>query len=378
MMRKRNIHLLGVPHTVTNRHYVACAYTQKIVKFAKMFKDHPDYNLIHYGHEDSVLDAELVSVTSNDDLQKAYGDYDWKKGFFKFNQRDHAYQTFYKNTVRELSKRFVSNDIILPFFGAGVRPVCDAIEAMHKSVIIIEPGIGYGEGSWCDYRIFESYATMHATQGTAAVTQCNPKWYDVVIPNYFDPDDFTYNSEKEDYFLFIGRVYDGKGVNIAAEACVNAKVKLKVYGQKDPNFELMQHPLIEYGGFANTKKRQLLMAGARGALLPSQYMEPFGGVQVENLLSGTPTITTDWGAFAENNIQGVTGYRCRNLGDFTEAILRVNQGNISSSVCHQYGSKYTLDAIRPLYEKYFRDVINVHEGMGWYEVDPTKRNLLTK
>lgn len=359
MTNKFRFHILGLPHTVTSKEYSACAYSQKVYKFGKMMMAR-GHEVIHYGHEDSDLECtEHVTVTTNQDLAKAYGNHDWRRNFYRFDTADHAYQTFYVNAIREVGRRKQAHDFILPFWGSGVRPVCDA----HPDLICVEPGIGYAGGHWARWKVFESYAIYHAYCGLAAVGHCQQDWYDTVIPNYFDPEDFDYCQDKQDFFLFLGRVYSGKGIDIAVQVTEATGQNLVVAGQNPENRTFPKH--VDFIGYADTEKRRRYMSLARGAFVPSQYLEPFGGVQIELLMSGTPTITTDWGSFTENNLHGITGYRCRTFDDFCWAAENIQR--IDPRDCREWSMNYTLDNVAPMYEDYFQSVLDVYSGQGWYQ-----------
>jgi len=370
--KKLRFHSLSVPHSVCSTDYVACAYQQKALKFAAMMTQR-GHEVFTYGVEGMQTDStEQVTVVSGDLFQSVYGDHDYRSEFFVYDVEDPVYQTFYRNAIREIAARAEPGDFLLAWWGAGHRPVCDAL----PNLITVEPGIGYSEGHWARWKIFESYAILHAYYGLHGVGTCTADYYNRVIPNYFDLRDFDYAPEtKSDYLLCLGRVYSGKGVDIAIQVARETGCELVIAGQGSVDC-LNQGRLpgnIHVVGYADRVQRRELMSRARGAIIASRYIEPFGGVQVENLLSGTPTITSDWGAFVENNIPGVTGYRCNTFADWCEAWQDLDQ--IDPAECRRIAvSRWSFDAVAPQYERYFEDVSNVFSGSGWYQPRPQHRN----
>jgi glycosyltransferase involved in cell wall biosynthesis len=133
---------------------------------------------------------------------------------------------------------------------------------------------------------------------------------------------------------------------------------------------------IEYVGSVGIEERKHLLSRAIGTFMPSIYTEPFGYVQVESMLSGTPVITTDWGSFPEVNINGVSGYRCRTFADFMEAAKNLIAGKIDLNGCRKWGERFSFDSIAPKYEKFFQDVTNLYTGNGWYELRPETQDRI--
>jgi len=358
------LHALGIPHTVTSKEYLSCAFTQKVLKFCHMMNQ--DYEIVHYGHEDSEVNcSEHVTVTTNDDLLKAYGSYDWKKEFFKHNTSDHAHQTFYQKAEIELKKRVKEGDAILCFWGKGHQPVADEFA---EKCFIIEPGIGYDAAStFAPHKVFESYAVMHNIYGELGIKQ--PAWYDAVIPNYFDINDFEFSCAKSNYILYLGRVTEIKGLHIAIQATEKAGKKLLIAGQGDLTSigykKIPSH--VDHVGFADVNKRKQLLKNAQALILPTHYIEPFGGVTIEALFSGTPIITSDWGCFAENNLHGITGYRCRNMNHFVWALENIK--NIVPANCKDWANNnFSLERVSEMYKEYFENIDDLNRD-GFYQLN---------
>jgi glycosyltransferase involved in cell wall biosynthesis len=361
-------HVLALPHTVTRKDYSACAFTQKVLKWCKMMTER-GHTVYHYGHKDSeVVCTEHIAVTFNEDLKIAYGDHDWRKNFFKHNTSDHAHQIFNQRAIIEVGVRKQKNDFILCFWGYAHKPIFQA----HPELIPVEPGIGCTNEPCCPQNIFESYSVMNQVYGQY---KRSPHWYDAVIPNYFDPEDFEFNDKPEDYYLFVGRIIGSKGIGIAVDVTKRLGAKLLVAGQGD--FESVVGPLpdhVKLIGYVEPKERCDLMKNAKALFAPTHFNEPFGGVMVEALFCGTPVITTDWGGFAENNLHGVTGYRCRTMEQFVWAAKNID--NISRKACHEWAMKnFSLQRIALMYEEYFSTLLKIHTGNGFYDENPDRSEL---
>lgn len=367
-------HVLALPHTVTSLEYSACAFTQKVYKFCKMMlaRGHTVY---HYGHERSTVPCtQHFSMTNDETLRKAYGDHDWKRHMFKHNTEDHAHVTFVKSTIEALKLTKQPRDFLLMFWGMGHRPIADA----HPDLIAVEPGIGCYNKPCADFCVYESYAVMH---GVYSKHGMSPKWFDAVIPNYFeedpdptDSDDLlkTIDALPDKYVLMISRMVNEKGIGIAADAAFRAGLPLVLAGQEDP--KVLTDKPFTYLGYVQPHHRKALLKKAVCLMCPSHYIEPFGGINVEAQFMGVPVVSSDWGAFPETVIHGQTGFRCRTIEQFTWAVKAC--ANLDRASIQAYArANYGFDKIGLMYEDFFSNILSVYNGAGFYATNEARTDL---
>jgi len=107
-----------------------------------------------------------------------------------------------------INARKEKRDILALIYGSLSIPLVEAVG--EELVLPVEYGIGYA-GTFSKYRCFESYSHMHAVWIMQGGRDPDGKFYDCVIPNYFNPADYPYQAEKGDYYLYLGRIMKRKG-----------------------------------------------------------------------------------------------------------------------------------------------------------------------
>jgi glycosyltransferase involved in cell wall biosynthesis/predicted TPR repeat methyltransferase len=350
------LHVISLPHTETTREYDWCAFTAKTRKFVTMMTSIGYDVRLYAGEANEAVCTEHIPILSRAEQKKWFGHYDWSRDVFnEFDSSLEWWRVMNARAAEEIRKRAQPGDILGLVMGYPQRAIVDALKDIE--LYEVEIGIGY-TGPSSPFRVFESYALRHFLADRVPYDNVRP--FDVVIPNFFEIDAFPEGNGDGNYYLFLGRATQRKGPSIAAEVCRQIGAKLLVAGQgiarTDPvttTEGIVFEGNVEYVGVANPEKRAKLMGGAKAVFLPTIYLEPFGGVAVEAMICGTPVITSDWGAFTETVIDGVTGFRCHTIREYVEAARRV--GELDRKAIRKYAiSRYSTEVIAPQYDRYFK------------------------
>lgn len=365
MPLKYRFHIASLPHTQTTREYSNCAFAQLTRRFAEMMVANGHEAFLYSGEDNDAVCTEHVPCITKDEQVSWFdvrGPEDILKEPFvhKTYLTDSPWWPWWNRRLIDAMKPRVRQRDFICLIGGGV--LFEPLIAAFQQTIPVEYAIGYGGVSGRTHHCFASSNWQHVVFGLQRYDRWRGRFYDRCIPHYFDPREFEFRATKGDYMLYLGKLKEDKGINVAARAAKAAGARLILAGQGPTP--------VEYGEVLNRwigpDERRELLAGARALFVPSLYVEPFGMVAVEALLSGTPLITTPWGGLGEINVDGRTGFHCHNLRDFVEAARNIDK--IEPGACRMRGARYEMDAIRHEYQRWFDDLYDLWDG-GWDNIN---------
>lgn len=361
------IHLVGLPHTAFDADtYSACAFTTKAVRWVGVLdKIGRDVTVYWGGGGDS--SCEVVEIFTEAERVGWFGgdvatrlpDIDW-------TLRAPYWVQFLERAIAEIEKRIEPGDMVAIWAGDVMQPVVD----VFREHIAIEPAVGYGGMATGTHACFESYAWMHNRYGFAGIG--DGRAYDTVIPNFIDPDDFEIGRD-DGYALFMGRLILRKGPHVAVAAAERAGMRLRVAGaggvktETGVDWEQGHLEPCEYVGMVNPTARRKLLAHASVLIVPTLYVEPFGTVHVEALMSGVPVVASDWGVFTETVEPGVDGYRFRTLAGAVAGLEKAPalRGEPLRAMAIE---RFSMDAVAVRFDEWLWRLDTLW-GDGWYSTE---------
>lgn len=352
------VHVVALPHTLLTDDYAWCAYTMKVKRFIAMLAQGGHEPLV-YGPDvhDTPQATDYVVISDEDDRRSWFGAREWdaNRVFDIWQSASEPWRVTCFRAAKAIRARWQDGDVLGIIAGQCQQQL--VLDLSDLEPLVCEWGIGYSGVLPNSHKVWESHAWAHHVAGLQH--DDNARFFDRVVPNCFDPDEFTPSTTPGEYLLFVGRPNERKGLPIVRAIAERTDIPVVVAGQ--PGHDI---PGATYVGVVRGKDKAELFAHALVTLAPTTYLEPFGGVAVESQMSGTPVISTDWGAFTETVEPGIGGYRCHTLRDFLHAI-DLAPGIDRAQLIRRAHDRWSTTTGAQLYSAYLNDLATLYSD-GWY------------
>ncbi|WP_088013309.1 glycosyltransferase family 4 protein [Gottfriedia acidiceleris] len=206
--------------------------------------------------------------------------------------------------------------------------------------------------------------TYKKVDGYITLTEFNRKMLERVIPKekiYVKPNfvknKYIKSNKSSNYFLFLGRLDELKGVKLLVEAWKTIKnTKLLIVGdgplEKELNDIIKNYNLsnIELLGFKKKDEVMELIDNSKALVVPSQWYEGFPMTIAESFSLGTPVIAGDIGnlpTIVEDYKNGLI-FKYNDINDLRNKINTLNENSelleeLSMGAKDSYNQKYNYD-----------------------------------
>ena len=132
--------------------------------------------------------------------------------------------------------------------------------------------------------------------------------------------------DRDDSYLFIGRLSPEKGLDVFCQACTEACVKGIVIGDGFLKREYQEkYPNIKFKGWMKSQEVCDILKKVKVFVFSSQWYETFGLTVHEALAMGTPCLVASNTAPASAIIEGYNGYCFNDQAELVQKIKYIEQ-----------------------------------------------------
>jgi len=177
--------------------------------------------------------------------------------------------------------------------------------------------------------------------------------------------EFPFIKKPANYLLWIGRITQKKGPEIAIQVAKKTNIPLKIAAVIDPIdksfFQKKVKPLIDgkfiqFIGEIRGSKKAKLYGQALTTLYPISWHEPFGLVMAESMAAGTPVIAFDIGSVSEVVKDNYSGFVVKTKDQMISAVKNI--GKIKRTACRNWVEKnFTIQKMVDGYEAVYRKIL---------------------
>jgi glycosyltransferase involved in cell wall biosynthesis len=189
----------------------------------------------------------------------------------------------------------------------------------------------------------------------------------VVKPN-FTPDYGAGGGNRSDYFLFIGRLTEEKGIPVLLETFRKTSAKIKILGDGPLKEDILnlcsERSNVEYLGFKSKSEIVQLLQNARALVFPSTWYEGMPMTIIESFSTATPVIASDLGGPAEMIVHRENGLKFSPGSSLSllEQLRIISEDQdlwqlLSKNARNSYLQKYTQKRNLELLIKIYNDLI---------------------
>lgn len=186
------------------------------------------------------------------------------------------------------------------------------------------------------------------------------------VYNGIDLNNFSFNRDKGDYFLFLARVSPQKGIAKAIEVVKKLGKKLIIAGKinsvddkylKENFWPYIDNEQIIYKGEVTFNEKIELLKNSLALIHPIEnFFEAFGMSLIEAQACGTPVVSFDNGSPKEVIKNGETGYVVSSFNEFIDACDNID--DIERSKCRKWVEEnFTISKMIDGYENMYKKII---------------------